>query len=377
MSVTRAPAAERLRPMLPDYAGACLSGLVPGLLAQPGEDRPGWLPEAARTARQVVLLVVDGLGWEQLTGRWGLAPTLASMEGRAISSVVPTTTATALTSITTGLPPSEHGVVGYRVRVLGDQVMNVLRWRAGGQDMRASVLPAQFQTASAFAGSGAPAVIRAEFSTGGFTAAHLVGSSIRGWRVPSSLVVEIGRAVRAGAPFVYAYYDGVDKVAHEWGLGEHYEAELGFTDRLVAQILSGLSPGAALVVTADHGQVAVGEAVVKMAEEILDDVTLLSGEGRFRWLHVRPGTQDRVAALARERYGDIAWVRTRDEAVGEGWFGGPLRPDVAARLGDVALVARAPVAFGDPADAGHLTMVTRHGSMTAAEMLVPLLACRR
>ncbi len=88
----------------------------------------------------------------------------------------------------------------------------------------------------------------------------------------------------------------------------------------------------------------------------------------------RPGSIDDVVALATEAHGDEAWVRTRDQIVDEGWFGGPLTAEVAGRLGDVALVARAPVAFLDPADTGETRLMGRHGSLTPAEMAVPLVA---
>jgi hypothetical protein len=66
-------------------------------------------------------------------------------------------------------------------------------------------------------------------------------------------------------------------------------------------------------------------------------------------------------------------VRTRDQAVAEGWFGGRLTPDIESRLGDVVLAAREPVAFLDPADTGQIRLRSRHGSLTPAEMRVPLL----
>ena len=68
------------------------------------------------------------------------------------------------------------------------------------------------------------------------------------------------RLLAGGEPFVYAYYDGIDKVAHEYGLGEHYDAELAAVDRLVADVLAVLPAGAVLLVTADHGQVDCGDA---------------------------------------------------------------------------------------------------------------------
>jgi hypothetical protein len=128
-----------LEPVLPSYGGPCVSGLVPALLGAP-EDAPAWVPEAGLDARQVVLFVLDGLGWDQLQERREIAPTLASMAGSPITTVVPSTTSTALTSITTGLPPGEHGVIGYRMAVQGE-ILNVLRWSTASGDARSTIPP--------------------------------------------------------------------------------------------------------------------------------------------------------------------------------------------------------------------------------------------
>jgi len=122
-------------PVLPAYGGACIDGVVRALLER-NSGTPSWLPTPAAAARQVVLLTLDGLGWEQLSERAHLAPTLCSMVGGPITTVAPSTTATALTSLTTGEPPARHGVVGYRVRVGGNDVLNVLRWRVPSGDAR-------------------------------------------------------------------------------------------------------------------------------------------------------------------------------------------------------------------------------------------------
>ncbi|MGH9151727.1 MAG: alkaline phosphatase family protein [Acidimicrobiales bacterium] len=359
-------------PVLPAYGGACLSSLVPALLS-PAAGAPEWMPPSVREASQVVLLVLDGLGWEQLCERAGLAPVLTGMEGRPITSVAPTTTVTALTSISTGLAPADHGVVGYRVRVGRRDVLNVLRWNTAAGDARPLVPPGAFQPEPAFAGTAPPVVTRAEFATTGFTAAHLAGARLHGWRLPSAVPVEVRRLLAAGEPFVYAYYDGIDKVAHDRGFGPYYDAELAATDRLVADVLAVLPPGAALVVTSDHGQVQVDGAGIELDPALMADVDLLSGEGRFRWLHARPGTAERLAATAHRLYDDVAWVRTLDEVVEQGWLGGRPSPEVARRLGDVALVPFEPVAFLDPADTGESRLVCRHGSLTPAEAIVPLL----
>jgi hypothetical protein len=376
------PAHTPVPPLLPDYHGACIANLVPALLARNGTDgvAPDWLPMSARHADQVVLLVVDGLGWEQLRARSALAPTLSAAEGidRAVTSVAPTTTASALTSITTGRSPSLHGILGYRMAT-GDEVLNVLRWSIGsgeGRDARRSLPARELQPLPSFFGSvgPVPVVSKSEFGGTGFTAAHLGNSPLNGYRVPSSLAVEVGRLLRDHEPFVYAYYDGIDKVAHGSGLGELYDAELRAVDRLVADLVEQLLPGAVLVVTADHGQIDVGPNVELLGRDLMAGVEFMSGEGRFRWLHARPGAHADLVAGSADRYGDTTWVMERDQLIDEGWFGGPLNERFVARLGSVALIPHSPIAFVDPADTGENRLHSRHGSLTRDEMLVPLLA---
>ena len=366
---------EGSAPLLPDYGRASVDAVVPAILAR-HEPSPAWLPEPVVDAEQVVLLVLDGVGWEQLQDRASLAPTLASMVGGPITTVAPSTTAAALTSFTTGVPPAVHGVLGYRILAPTGDVLNVLRWTTASGDARECVPPESIQTLEPFGGTKPAVVTKAEFWDSGFTRAHLSGSSLYGWRYPSTLVVHVAALVREGHPFVYAYYPGVDAVAHELGFGPAYDAELTAADRIVADLLSALPTGVAVVVVADHGQVEVGDRTLPLDAELTSLTALLSGEGRFRWLHARPGFTHRLAEAARARYGDVAWVRTREELIAEGWLGGRPAPEVAGRLGDVAVVARAPVAFIDPADTGPVRLRCRHGSLTPAEMLVPLVAAR-
>ena len=150
-------------------------------------------------------------------------------------------------------------------------------------------------------------------------------------------------------------------------------------DRIVGDLLDVLPAGAVLAVTADHGQVEVGSrAVARSTRGWLEEAAMVSGEGRFRWLHARPGEPaaiDRLAAwrtrrLRRRGVGGRPRSRWRRRA----GSAGRCAPEVRARLGDVALIPFEPVAYLDPADAGDARLVCRHGSLTPEEMLVPLLA---
>lgn len=330
------------------------------------------MPQFLADAAQVVVLVIDGLGWEQLQDHRTIAPTLTQMRAQRITTVAPSTTATALTSITTGLTPGEHGLVGYRMDALGE-TLNVLRWHGARGDVRRSLSPRDLQPFAPFLGDGPPVITRGELEGSAFTEAHLRGSKMYGWRLASSIAVEIGRQLKAGHQFVYAYYDGIDKIAHERGFGDFYDAELRLVDGLVGDVITQLPPGAALVVTADHGQVMVEDRTVQVDTDVLTLVRSMTGEGRFRWLHARPGAKADLVDAAQEKHGHHAWVVSREQAIASGWFGPVVSPPVAARYGDVALVPFEPISFFDQFDTGPYPLVCRHGSLTSAEMYVPLL----
>ena len=362
------------RPRLPDYKNGCITGIIPALLGPSGtKELPAWMPSCLLGARQVVLLVIDGLGWHQLQKNIKHCPTLATMQGSSITTVAPTTTVSALTSITTGLAPAEHGLVGYRID-MGSCVMQMLRWSDEKGDLRNMYPPDLIQPCPPFMGTSVPVLSKAELEGSAFTEAHLRGVRQMGWRAASSISVEVGRLLRAGEKFIYAYYDGVDKIAHERGFGEFYEAELRSADGIVKSIQDVLTPGSALLVTADHGQVMVGENTKPPHNEVLATTSYQSGEGRFRWLHARTGAHDELLARASAHHSDCAWVASKEQVIDENWLGPRLGASTRKRLGDVALVARDPISFDDNADSGPFVLQCRHGALTDDELDVPLLS---
>lgn len=354
----------------PAYDGPGLSTLVPALLHSP---RAEWLPGPVHEARSVVLLLLDGLGWDALDTNRTRLPALASLEGGPIPTVVPSTTATALTSLTTGLPPSQHGVVGFRVRLEGG-VLNVLSWQG---EQRRPPDPHSVQRHAPFLRREVPVVTKAEFRGSGFSTVHLDGTRFCPWTAPSSIVEHCRRLTEAGEPFVYAYYPGVDTVAHFHGLRDgFYDAELVAADRLVGDLLEALGEDCALVVTADHGQVHLEPDAWLPLGPLADLVDGCSGDGRFRYLHARKGAGAELLDAARSEHAGHAWVIGKDELFDDGWLGPDPTSATRSRVGDVVLAARDAVAFVDPELEREARLRSAHGSLTAAEMLVPVVAGR-
>ena len=101
----------------PDYHGGSLVNLIASLTAacgaQPRHQTLSLLPpERIRTASNIVFVLVDGLGYNFLrdVGRGGA---LVEHMAGSITSVFPSTTATAITSTFTGWTPQEHAMTGW------------------------------------------------------------------------------------------------------------------------------------------------------------------------------------------------------------------------------------------------------------------------
>jgi hypothetical protein len=355
----------------PDYSGPNVTGVVPALL---GVRPVAWLPEPVTGARATVLLVLDGLGWAAFGRYPECLPELRSFTGGPITTVVPSTTPAALTSITTGLPPSRHGITGFRFRH-DKGVLNAIRWQLadGGRPPE----PDHVQAQPVFGGRPVPVVTKSMFRTTGFTGVHLRGSEFHGWQTTSVLVEHVRAAVAGGAPFVYAYYPGVDEIAHAYGLEPpFYPAELAATDELVGRVLDALPDDVALLVTADHGQVQVGHDGWLSLAPLHPMVETYAGDGRFRYLHARPGTAADLFAAAEQLHGGDAWVFRREQLLDEGWLGPDPVSATYRRVGDVVLAARTAVGFVDPTLPYEAQLIGAHGSITADEMQVPLVAAR-
>jgi hypothetical protein len=136
-----------------------------------------------------------------------------------------------------------------------------------------------------------------------------------------------------------------------------------------------------MIVTGDHGMVEVlDEQKVEMGShpELQEGVRLIAGEPRARYVYARPGAEADVLAAWDEVLGDRMWVVSREQAIGDGWFGPGVPDRVRPRIGDVIAAAREPVAVVQRESDGLMAaLIGHHGSLTPAEQLVPLIVVPR
>ncbi|SFK61176.1 alkaline phosphatase family protein [Geodermatophilus ruber] len=375
----------------PAYEAATLADVLPGVAAALGVPVPrGGLPPdplglaaALGGARRVAVLLVDGLGADLVRAHADLAPTLAALAAPAgdISAPCPSTTPVSLTTLGTGLPPGSHGVLGFVTAVPGEErTLNHVQWADDPDPAIWQPRRSVFEHVAA-AGVEVTAVAPYAFAGSGLTRAAYRGARYAGTVSAGDLAAVLLQSLATGPrTLVYGYTAELDLTGHVRGLDSaSWRAQLVLVDRLVEQVVAGLPDDAALLVTADHGMLDVPPATrvdLDAEPDLTEQVRLLAGEPRARYLHTVPGAEDDVLARWREIVGDRAWVAGRDEAIASGVFG-PVDDGLAARIGDVVALARGTWALtATQQEPGPSRLVAYHGSLTATELAIPLLLAR-
>lgn len=374
----------------PPYGHGTLAEVVPSVLASLGVEGFANTLGLSPTARACVL-VVDGLGWELVRDHPAGAPFLATLVdgSEPISAVFPSTTAASLASLGTGLPPGEHGLVGYTFAVPGrDRPMNALRWELYGigphVDLAGECPPERVQPhptlmqRAEVAGMPVSVVGPRDHERSPLTRAILRGGRYVVADEAGALVERTSEALSATArAAVYAYYPWLDAAAHIHGVAsERWDEQLRIVDGIVAGIAERLRPGAVLYVTADHGMVDAdpGElADVGDEPAFLAGVRALGGEARMRHVYARPGAAGDVLATWSDLLAGRARVMSDEQVVAEGWFGPRVEDHARPRIGDVVAAMIAPGGVVqrevDPLQA---SLRSHHGSATPRELRVPL-----
>ncbi len=363
-------------PLVPGYGSECLAAVLPGVAAALGVPTP-LAAVPLQPAERVCVVLIDGLGHHLLREYAADAPFLASLPGSELVAGCPSTTATSLGSFGTGIEPGRHGLVGYRVMDPDrHQLLNQLRWDP-------AVDPIGWQPHRTIfnhlvdAGVACTAIGNPEFDGSGLTVAALRGPAFVGAEKLHDRV-DAAAAALAGPGLAYLYWGQVDGAGHMYGTSSrNWRRALREIDEGIARLSRLLPSGTLLLVTADHGMVDVPhELRVDLAAhpDLQPCIEILAGEARFAQAYCTPGDAAEVAARLSSAFGDRAWVRTREQAIADGWFGS-VDDRVLGRIGDVLVAAAELFAFVDSriASPAELKLLGQHGSLTEEEQLVPLL----
>jgi len=297
-----------------------LADVIPSsLLAISHEDNPLALPPVDKA----IVLLVDGLGASALAARAGHARTLAPMLSGAstIGTRFPSTTASALATLTTGQPPGIHGLVGYSVLdAANDRVVNQLSgWDARLDPATWQRVPTLFETARD-AGIPSFAIGTERYRSSGFTGAVLRGAE---YRAGASITDRFEAARRVlddiDRGLIYLYVPELDQAGHSAG----WQSALWITaleelDQSVREFAPTLGRNEGMLLTADHGVLDVppsAQVFFDSEPRLIDGIRFVAGEPRALQLHFEPDATEfhREAVLAawREIEGPRSWIVSR------------------------------------------------------------------
>ena len=362
----------------PAYDGRSLTDVLPAVARALGVD--AGFPDSSLVlpdARSYVVFLVDGLGFELLRDHPEEAPFLHAHLSEPATVGVPTTTATSLTSFGTALPPGRHGVVGFTSRIPGtDDLLNALFWSSKVDPREWQPHPTAFGRLAA-AGVCTTVVNKRDFEGSGLTVAGYRGADFVGADRVGERLAAVAAASRAEPSLTYMYDGDLDWTGHRYGVASpQWEQQLSMIDAAAEHLRDTLPASTRILVVADHGMVdspASARLDVDEHPELTDGMVLLGGEARFRHVYCRSGAVEDVLTAWREVVDGRADVLRRDEAIARGWFG-EVDPPVRPRLGDVVVACAGDYSvMSSGAFPYETTLIGLHGSLTPAEMLIPLL----
>ncbi|HQE91644.1 MAG TPA: alkaline phosphatase family protein [Anaerolineae bacterium] len=401
----------------PRYEGLSVGNLAATVGQALGVTLPGVLPPLRGDlldglldgVQRVVLVVIDALGWGQLQDVMSRRPDLVfhrlAAQGRLwpITTTFLSTTNSVLSTLHTGRPPLEHGLLAYS--------MFLREWQMAVESISFSTILRPFTGTLAEWGFEAEKFLPVP-ALGQLLAAQDVASyaltldgfvktplslmhnrgmqDVFGYATASDFWLMLRRILeqRPGRSFVSAYWNAVDTLAHRLGpLDESGDAEIVSLALLMEEIfLNRLAPaaraGTLLLLTADHGQITTppGSAILLDRHPALLDALFVPplGESRVPFFYIRDGRYEMVRQYLDEHFSHQFVFLSQDEVLRSGLLGpGIPYAEVPHRLGDIVGIAIGDAYFARAEELlKKQPMLGRHGGLTSQEMLVPLLAVR-
>jgi predicted AlkP superfamily pyrophosphatase or phosphodiesterase len=406
----RALSGEFVRPSYEDY---CLSSVPSTILSMFGVDNgrpriPRGELEIGGQAEKLILFVIDGLGYYDVKRQLGDGRFFQAAASKGvlapITSVFPSTTAAALTTLSTGLTPQEHCLPEWFVYMREiEQVIATLPFSAVG-DRGRDRLVGRLRPSALYSGTSVDRLLRRHgvdalsFVNAGlaktvYSKRSHSGSEIVPYITSSDLMASLRKRVEEAKrrTYFYVYWDRVDTIGHAYGPGsEESRSEISLLSYLLkTELVDRLSTRAAsettLMLTADHGQIPVDPSTTRYLNgmsAVMDGLATTSsgtrippwGSARDVYLAVQAEKLDSVSAHLKRRLGRKALVLRTGEAVRSGIFGiGKPRPRFVARVGDLMVLPRKRnLVWYRYWRRDRLKIRGHHGGMNPGEMLIPL-----
>jgi predicted AlkP superfamily pyrophosphatase or phosphodiesterase len=325
-----------------------------------------------------VLILIDGMGQEAVDKYSDQFPIFDELKQvKKLYTNFPSTTATSLSTLGTGVLPGVHGMLGYTVRVprSDNRLLNALKWDERVDPVMWQKVPTLFERA-VLAGVSVTHVAAKRYEGSGFTQAALRGAKYVGANGVDEMATAVSAALKPQPSFVYTYLNTLDSAGHSDGVGsDKWLTALQQVSEFISKVKQLAPAGTRIWVTSDHGMVNSTEQVILGQDNnLLENVTLIGGEPRARHIYIKEGAASETIAQWQEFFGTKAKVLSKETAIKDGLFGPVVTEDSHDRLGDLIAIANNDLILVDPARVREeSSMVGHHGGVTDIEVEIPLL----
>lgn len=354
--------------------------------------------------KKIVLLIIDALGAKNLDNiiseKKEIADIVSRFRREKITSIFPTTTTAALTTICTGCSPIEHGMLGY-ILFLKKFLSYVNMIDLAPLGLPRDILthhglnPGRFLPVKTIyqrlikKGVKTITVTSNLFKNSGLSLINHQGSSFRGYTDALDMVQKMKYSAESEPSplFILAYWGLSDTKGHQYGPNSHeYKSEVEWLLKIIDKEFIGkvddkLKEEMLFIITADHGQIETdwtNEEWISPKDKLVRDYLLIPPAGEPRALYLWPKNEKEFVEYFSNRFKERFFLLKRSEAIQLGLFGPakdlqPIKEEISDRIGEYISIARSAYSLNYKYSPSEKTLKGKHGSLTDWELFVPLL----
>lgn len=357
---------------------------------------------------KIILLLIDGFGFNQWLRYYNDHEFFfkLSQEGNfsPITTVFPSTTANAITTINTGLTPQEHALPEWFVYFKEiDQIINTIHFKPLGSQKDDELLDMGVNPNILYNGKTFYQKLNEEniqtytfidesMANSIYSKIIFKGSTIESALNNSHLLMKLRKHLEKteGPAYYYIYLGNLDSVAHKYGPHtEEYKTELSLLNymlkkELIEKMKRKIAKETLIMVTSDHGQLNIdpkktkylnnSKKLQKNFKKSQNNKTILpTGSPRDIFLHIKPDKIQETYELLSKELGEKAKIMETKKAIKEGLFGtGKPKEEFYERAGDLLILPKGNHTIWYKHPSGRaFDLLGFHGGLNSEEMLVP------
>ncbi|MFH1608023.1 MAG: alkaline phosphatase family protein [archaeon] len=375
---------------LPDYNGGSIVNLMSSISQSFGvksQYKPLKIFPGNIKSKNVVLLVIDGLGYEYL--RKSKSFLNDYLVGEMTSTFLPTT-ACAAVSLMTGVAPQQHGLSGWYMffKELGVLSLSLpFSPKYGGRQFSEHEIPIEtvfdekpFQSriknkAMCFT-INPRGFLKSDFNRQvGKDSEKLFYNNLEGF------FRQIKRAISSSnrRKYIYCYWGNLDGIAHKKGIGSR-KARSHFNElnKKLKKFIKGIKgTDTTLIITSDHGLVDTSlKYLIKIGKHpgLRECLTLpFCGDARTAYCYVHSFKTKQFEKYVKTKLNKYVWMFKSEDLINKNYYGlGKPNPKLFDRVGDYVLVCKENYAFDNRFRFNKKPNIGHHGGVSKEEMIVPL-----